>query len=155
MKTKYSFETSVADGPVTKRDILEEWAPQPLLASHWTLVYAAGKFCQYMHVTAQRSSTDRGRDGAEAFPCLLNILFHSYLCEPAQSAFSYVWVFLLHLCDENGHMTGGEYSDARWIGKFSTWSKNEWVRSAGLLSAVSLECERNSSESPALRNRSI
>ena len=77
-----------------------------------------------MHVAAQRSSMDKGSDRAEVFLCLLNILFHFYLCEQTQSAFSYVWVFLLLLCDDNSHMIGGEYSDARWIGKRSTWSKD-------------------------------
>ena len=74
-----------------------------------------------MHVAAQRNSMGKGSDGAEAFPCLL--LFHSYLCEPAQSAISYIRVFLLHMCDENDHMIGEEYSDARWNGKCSTSSK--------------------------------
>ena len=60
---------------------------------------------------------ERESDGAEAFPCLLSLLF---LCEPAQSAGSYVRVSLLHLCDENGHMIGGESNDARWSGKLST-----------------------------------
>ena len=73
--------------------------------------------CQYTHVAAQRISMDRGINGAEASPCLLNLLF---LCEPAQSACSYVRISLLHLCDENDHMIGGEYNDARWSGKRNT-----------------------------------
>jgi len=59
MKILFSFETSETDGPVTERDILEEWAPQPFrLASHMTPGYAAVKFYLSVHARGRPKKFD-------------------------------------------------------------------------------------------------
>ena len=59
MQMLCSFETSVTDGPVTKRDILEEWVLQPLrLASHRTFVYAAVKLYLSVHARGRPNKFD-------------------------------------------------------------------------------------------------